>query len=156
MNGIFDDNNPRYNPFPSLLWTKLLPPQAMMRGSIARLYVPNRGILQVYPGDWIAIDAQGGWPILVTRNVLPQTRTATGNTSNLNAVLASLSTNVLALGWSAGMPISGTGVSAGAIIGSIASNGLSLNMVNSSNAPLNGASVQTGTTVTAGTNWVHS
>jgi hypothetical protein len=31
------------------------------------LYVPNRGILKVLPGDWVAIDSQG-WPILVSAN----------------------------------------------------------------------------------------
>ncbi len=31
------------------------------------LYVPNRGILQVRPGDWVAVDSQG-WPILVSAN----------------------------------------------------------------------------------------
>lgn len=31
------------------------------------LYVPNRGILKVLPGDWVAVDSQG-WPILVSAN----------------------------------------------------------------------------------------
>jgi hypothetical protein len=31
------------------------------------LYVPNRGILKVMPGDWVAVDSQG-WPILVSAN----------------------------------------------------------------------------------------
>lgn len=31
------------------------------------LYVPNRGILKVLPGDWVGIDSQG-WPILVSKN----------------------------------------------------------------------------------------
>lgn len=31
------------------------------------LYVPNRGVLQVRPGDWVAVDSQG-WPILVSAN----------------------------------------------------------------------------------------
>jgi hypothetical protein len=31
------------------------------------LYVPNRGILQVRPGDWVGVDSQG-WPILVSAN----------------------------------------------------------------------------------------
>ena len=29
------------------------------------LYVPNRGLLQILPGDYIGIDADG-WPILVS------------------------------------------------------------------------------------------
>lgn len=31
------------------------------------LYIPNRGILQVLPGDYVGIDSQG-WPILVSAN----------------------------------------------------------------------------------------
>jgi hypothetical protein len=29
------------------------------------LYVPNRGVLQVLPGDYVAID-NNGWPILIS------------------------------------------------------------------------------------------
>lgn len=29
------------------------------------LYVPNRGLLKVMPGDWVGVDATG-WPILVS------------------------------------------------------------------------------------------
>jgi hypothetical protein len=35
--------------------------------SMDLLYVPNRGILKVLPGDWVAVDNQG-WPILVSAN----------------------------------------------------------------------------------------
>ena len=31
------------------------------------LYVPNRGILKILPGDFVAVDNQG-WPILVSAN----------------------------------------------------------------------------------------
>lgn len=30
-----------------------------------RLFIPNRGVLQVLPGDYVAYDSQG-WPILVS------------------------------------------------------------------------------------------
>lgn len=30
------------------------------------LYVPNRGILKVLPGDFVGFDPQTGWPILVS------------------------------------------------------------------------------------------
>ena len=30
------------------------------------LYVPNRGVLKVLPGDYVAYDATTGWPILVS------------------------------------------------------------------------------------------
>lgn len=33
------------------------------------LYVPNRGILQVLPGDYVGIDATG-WPVLVSANAI--------------------------------------------------------------------------------------
>jgi len=32
-----------------------------------KLYIPNRGILTMLPGDWVGIDSQG-WPILVSKN----------------------------------------------------------------------------------------
>ena len=31
------------------------------------LYVPNRGILKVLPGDYVGVDSSG-WPILVSKN----------------------------------------------------------------------------------------
>ena len=31
------------------------------------LYIPNRGILRVLPGDYVGIDSQG-WPVLVSKN----------------------------------------------------------------------------------------
>ena len=31
------------------------------------LYVPNRGILKMLPGDWVGIDSQG-WPVLISKN----------------------------------------------------------------------------------------
>ena len=34
-----------------------------------RLYIPNRGVLQVLPGDVVAIDANG-WPILLSANAI--------------------------------------------------------------------------------------
>lgn len=32
-----------------------------------QLYIPNRGYVQILPGDWVGIDSQG-WPILVAAN----------------------------------------------------------------------------------------
>ena len=34
-----------------------------------QLVIPNRGILQVLPGDYVAVDANG-WPILVSANAI--------------------------------------------------------------------------------------
>lgn len=31
------------------------------------LYVPNRGVLQMLPGDFVAVDPATGWPILVSK-----------------------------------------------------------------------------------------
>jgi len=31
-----------------------------------QLYVPNRGVLRMLPGDYVAFDTQTGWPILVS------------------------------------------------------------------------------------------
>lgn len=33
------------------------------------LYIPNRGILQILPGDYIGVDANG-WPILLSANAI--------------------------------------------------------------------------------------
>ena len=30
------------------------------------LYVPNRGVLQMLPGDYVAWDSQSGWPVLLS------------------------------------------------------------------------------------------
>lgn len=32
-----------------------------------QLFIPNRGVLRVLPGDWVGVDTQG-WPILVSKN----------------------------------------------------------------------------------------
>ena len=37
--------------------------------SSGQLYVPNRGVLQVLPGDYVAVDANG-WPILLSANAI--------------------------------------------------------------------------------------
>ena len=54
-NGIKDDINPLHP-----IWGA-----GVGLDRDGRLYIPNRGILQVRPGDYIAIDANG-WPILVS------------------------------------------------------------------------------------------
>ena len=47
-------------------------PTAYARNGL--LYVPNRGVLQVMPGDWVGVDGFG-WPILVSGRSI-QTSTA--------------------------------------------------------------------------------
>ena len=34
------------------------------------LWVPNRGYLKIYPGDYIMVDTVSGWPILVSRTAV--------------------------------------------------------------------------------------
>jgi hypothetical protein len=34
-----------------------------------KLFVPNRGWLQVFPGDWVAVDNRG-WPILLSADTI--------------------------------------------------------------------------------------
>jgi hypothetical protein len=34
------------------------------------LYVPNRGVLKVLPGDYVMVDTTSGWPILVSRTAI--------------------------------------------------------------------------------------
>lgn len=34
-----------------------------------QLYIPNRGVLQCLPGDYVAVDANG-WPILLSANAI--------------------------------------------------------------------------------------
>jgi hypothetical protein len=31
-----------------------------------QLFIPNRGVLRILPGDWVGVDANG-WPILVSK-----------------------------------------------------------------------------------------
>jgi hypothetical protein len=92
------------------------------------LYVPNRGVLQMQPGDWVAVNAEG-FPILVPFSSLPATLTATGNT-HTSSLIDNLSINVLSLGWRPGMLIasSAADIPAATFIETIAANGLSLTL----------------------------
>jgi hypothetical protein len=56
-NAILDDLNVSH-PQASLIGTGGMAYNGM-------LFVPNRGVLKVLPGDWIGVDANG-WPILVS------------------------------------------------------------------------------------------
>ena len=57
-NGIKDDLNPAHPIYPGAFSLQGL------------LYIPNRGVLKVLPGDYVAIDADTGWPILVSANAI--------------------------------------------------------------------------------------
>ena len=52
--GIKDDQNPAHP----------VMPQAFSANGL--LYVPNRGILKMLPGDYVAWDTTTGWPIVVS------------------------------------------------------------------------------------------
>ena len=35
-----------------------------------KLYIPNRGVLTMLPGDYVMVDATTGWPILVSKKAI--------------------------------------------------------------------------------------
>lgn len=35
-----------------------------------QLFIPNRGVLKLYPGDYVAVDTNSGWPIIVPSSVV--------------------------------------------------------------------------------------
>ena len=44
-----------------------------MQGNPTLLHIPNRGVLKILPGDYIAIDSLTGWPILVSSQAVSAT-----------------------------------------------------------------------------------
>lgn len=50
-------------------------------GNQGTLYIPNRGWLKMFPGDWVAVDAFG-WPILISGNSIQSTGTSWTRTGN--------------------------------------------------------------------------
>jgi hypothetical protein len=141
-NSIFDDSR---NP-------QQLINQQIMNGALVRngkLYVPNRGVLQINDGDWIAVDPNG-WPILIGKESLPAILTATGNWSvAAGTAVTALSANVLQQGWWSGMAITGNNIAASTVISAIAANGLSLTLSKAATG------TGTGATLTVGS-WTHS
>lgn len=57
-NGILDDLNPSHPVWPGAF------------SQVGLLFVPNRGILRVLPGDYVAFDTATGWPILLSANAV--------------------------------------------------------------------------------------
>lgn len=37
--------------------------------SAGQLFIPNRGVLRVFEGDWVGVDSQG-WPILLSADTI--------------------------------------------------------------------------------------
>lgn len=56
-NSIKDDQNPAHPIYPG----------AFSQNGL--LYVPNRGVLKMLPGDWVGVDSRG-WPILVSADAI--------------------------------------------------------------------------------------
>ena len=52
---VFDDLNPAHPTVPGAL----IPTTGLLK-------IPNRGVLQVRPGDYVMVDSTTGWPILVS------------------------------------------------------------------------------------------
>lgn len=53
-NGILDDKNVAHPRWPGAFQQS------------GQLFIPNRGVLQVLPGDYVAYDTTTGWPILLS------------------------------------------------------------------------------------------
>lgn len=69
-NLILDD---AANVYPDLPIAAIITPTTIRPGSFARtglLYIPNRGVLKVFPGDRVMVDTVSGWPILVSRTAI--------------------------------------------------------------------------------------
>jgi hypothetical protein len=43
------------------------PPYASREG---RIYIPGRGYLQLFPGDWLAVDSTTGWPFVLSQSAV--------------------------------------------------------------------------------------
>jgi len=73
-NGIWDDRQNVYpnNPTAALntisAFAKVTPGGQFAQTGL--LYIPNRGVLQCQPGDWVMFDTVSGWPILVSRTAM--------------------------------------------------------------------------------------
>jgi hypothetical protein len=126
-------------------------PSLPVPGAWARmglLYVPNRGVLKTYPGDWVLYDPSG-FPIVLPAISMPSVLTLTG-TTNATTTLT-VTTSALVAGWQVGLPLSAAqnDIPAGTKITNISANGLTITM----SAAATGSNA--GQTITGG-NWSHS
>jgi hypothetical protein len=115
-----------------------------------KLYVPNRGVLTILPGDWIGVD-QNGFPYLIPGTYVPVASgmSTTGITQSGSAVISSLATNAVSLGWVAGMFVGGSNVSSGAQIQSISPGGSSVVLTSTV------AASSAAATISVGGGWTH-
>jgi len=144
-NSILDDQAQSRVKGQSQLLASRIYPGAFSRAGL--LYVPNRGVLKVLPGDWVAVDP-AGWPVLISGASIPQTLTATGTPIDTTAPMT-MTTNVLTKGWNAGMALSGTGIQAGTVIEAISPDGLTVTLSKVANA-------SPGPTTITASSWTHS
>ena len=89
------------------------------------LFIPNRGVLQLQPGDWVLVDAQG-WPILLSGDVMPPTLVISGTTNSTTSVVVASSARTA--GWMVGMPIKDASgdIPASTTISAISADGLTV------------------------------
>lgn len=115
------------------------------------VFVPNRGRLNAYAGDWIAFDPNTGAVFIIPANTMPTTLTATGTTTN-NQPTITFASSVLLLGWTVGMSISGTNVPANSFIQQISADGKTVTLGNASSNLATGGGSNTMTV----SNWTHN
>lgn len=101
-------------------------PGAFSRSGV--LYIPERGYLKLFAGDWVAIDPFTGWPLLFPQSVVPKTLTATGTTNSTTAV--TFASSVIALGWARGLHITDASgdIPASTSIADISADGLTVTL----------------------------
>ena len=66
-NDILDD---KANLPPNSVVGSIITPVTIFPGAfspIGQLFVPNRGVLKIFPGDRVMVDTVSGWPVLVSR-----------------------------------------------------------------------------------------
>lgn len=73
-----DQSKPMGQPANAAPAAKPVWPGAFTRDGL--LYVPNRGVLKVFPGDMIGVDANG-WPILLSANSIAGGSSPSASTS---------------------------------------------------------------------------
>lgn len=99
-------------------------PGAFTRGGL--LYIPNRGVLKMLPGDWVLV-TNAGWPMLASPIAMGTTVTLIG-TDVIGSNILTLTTSAFLAGWQIGGSISGTGIGARALITNISPDGLTLTL----------------------------
>jgi hypothetical protein len=133
---------------------------AILPGAFTRagdLFIPDRNPLnplKVKQGDWVAIDTFGN-VFMIPQRALPKTLTLANCTTVNGSPIVTAPSSVTALGWQNGTHVTGTNIPNNSLIGSLAANGLSFSLVNTSGALVNATGSASNTTITAGS-FTHS